>query len=111
MQSSVHDDGLSRTFAALADPTRRAILTRLSHGDATVSELAEPHGLALATISRHLQVLERAQLIRKSRSAQWRTCHLNASGLAAADSWLAPYRIFFAERLDSLQRQLEGDAP
>lgn len=109
MQIADSADELSRTFAALADPTRRAILARLADGDATVSELAAPHNLALPTISRHLQVLERANLVRKSRSAQWRTCHLKAEALEAADEWLAPYRAFFASRLSNLQRQLEGD--
>lgn len=109
MQSDDSADALSRTFAALADPTRRAILARLAQGDATVSELAEPHALALPTISRHLQVLERASLVRKSRSAQWRTCHLNTEALEAADDWLAPYRAFFGSRLGNLQRQLESD--
>ncbi|HEY2228607.1 MAG TPA: metalloregulator ArsR/SmtB family transcription factor, partial [Xanthobacteraceae bacterium] len=72
MQLTEAADQLSRTFAALADPTRRAILARLASGDATVSELAAPHDLALPTISRHLQVLERANLVRKSRLARWR---------------------------------------
>jgi DNA-binding transcriptional ArsR family regulator len=106
----VSDDRLSRTFAALADPTRRAILGRLAQGDATVSELAAPHDLNLATISRHLQVLERAELVIKSRSAQWRMCHLNPAPLQAAEDWMAPYRSFFSERLARLQHQLEGQA-
>jgi DNA-binding transcriptional ArsR family regulator len=109
MQITDAADQLSRTFAALADPTRRAILARLASGDATVSELAAPHDLALPTISRHLQVLERANLVRKSRLARWRTCHLEAGPLEAADNWLEPYRNFFASRLERLQRQLEGD--
>lgn len=110
MQLQNTADQLSRTFAALADPTRRAILARLANGDATVSELAAPYQLALPTVSRHLQVLERANLVRKSRSAQWRTCHLETEPLEAADEWLAPYRAFFASRLRNLQRQLEADA-
>lgn len=109
MQILNHSEQLDRTFAALADPTRRAILARLARGEATVSQLAAPHNLALPTISRHLQVLERANLVRKSRSAQWRTCHLEAAPLKAADDWLAPYRTFFASRLGRLQQQLEGD--
>ncbi len=104
-------DILDRTFAALADPTRRAILARLAAGDATVSELAAPHRLSLATVSRHLKVLEQAQLVSKSRSAQWRSCHLEAGPLQYADAWLAPYRAFFETRLSRLKVQLEGEAP
>ena len=102
-------DMLTRTFAALADPTRRAILARLALGDATVSELAAPHSLSLPTISRHLQVLEAANLVSKSRSAQWRSCHLETGPLQAADDWIAPYRAFFGPRLARLKTQLEGD--
>ncbi len=102
-------DRLSRTFAALADPTRRAILARLASGDATVSELAAPHRLSLPTISRHLKVLEEAGLVSKSRSAQWRSCHLETAPLAAADDWLAPYRAFFEARMSRLKTQLEGE--
>lgn len=111
MQLDSSSDDLSRTFAALADPTRRGILARLAQGEATVSELAAPYQLALPTVSRHLQVLERANLVRKSRSAQWRTCHLETEPLKAADEWLAPYRAFFTSRLENLQRQLEGRKP
>ena len=99
-------DQLSMTFAALADPTRRAILTRLSEGEATVGELAEPHAMSLPSISRHLKVLERAGLIVKSRTAQWRRCRLDAEPLAEADAWMAPYRVFFETRLARLERQL-----
>jgi DNA-binding transcriptional ArsR family regulator len=102
-------DQLSRTFSALADPTRRAILARLAKGDATVSELAAPHDLSLPTVSRHLQVLERAGLVSKGRAAQWRPCHLESAPLRAADEWMAPYRAFFEVRLGRLKKQLEGD--
>jgi DNA-binding transcriptional ArsR family regulator len=99
-------DQLSTTFAALADPTRRAILQRLSEGEATVNELAAPHTISLPSVSRHLKVLEQAGLVAKSRSAQWRLCRLEPAPLAEADAWMAPYRAFFAERLPRLERQL-----
>src|SRR5262245_172079 len=99
-------DQLSTTFAALADPTRRAILQRLSEGEATVNELAAPHAISLPSVSRHLKVLEQAGLVAKSRSAQWRLCRLEAAPLAEADAWMAPYRAFFAERRPRLERQL-----
>lgn len=99
-------DQLSLTFAALADPTRRAILSRLTEGGATVNELAAPHAMSLPSVSRHLKVLERAGLVVKGRSAQWRPCRLNAAPLAEADAWMAPYRAFFEERLTRLEQQL-----
>jgi DNA-binding transcriptional ArsR family regulator len=99
-------DQLSLTFAALADPTRRAILSRLAEGEATVNELAAPHAMSLPSVSRHLKVLERAGLVVKGRSAQWRPCRLDAAPLAAADAWMAPYRTFFEARLPRLERQL-----
>jgi|SRR5215471_8477308 len=99
-------DELSITFAALADPTRRAILERLAEGEATVNELAEPHAMSLPSISRHLKVLERAGLVVKGRSAQWRPCRLDTAPLAAADEWMAPYRDFFETRIGRLERQL-----
>jgi DNA-binding transcriptional ArsR family regulator len=102
-------DALSQTFAALADPTRRALLARLAEGEASVSELAKPHNLSLPTISRHLQVLERAGLVSKGRSAQWRPCRLESAPLKAADAWMAPYRQFFEARLGRLKAQLEGE--
>ena len=102
-------DPLSVTFAALADPTRRAILARLVQGEATVGELARPHAMSLPSISRHLKVLERAGLVVKGRSAQWRPCRLDAAPLAEADSWLAPYRHFFESRLARLAEQLEQE--
>jgi DNA-binding transcriptional ArsR family regulator len=99
-------DPLSLTFAALADPTRRAILSRLAEGEATVNELAAPHSMSLPSVSRHLKVLERAGLIVKRRSAQWRPCRLDAEPLREADAWLTPYREFFATRLARLEQQL-----
>lgn len=99
-------DQLSRTFAALADPTRRAILERLAEGEATVNELAAPHPMSLPSISRHLKVLEQAGLIVKGRSAQWRPCRLDAAPLAVAEEWMAPYREFFETRIARLERQL-----
>ena len=99
-------DPLSTTFAALADPTRRAILARLAQGEATVGELAAPHAMTLPSVSRHLKVLERAGLISKGRSAQWRPCRLDPAPLAEADEWMAPYRDFFELRLGRLEQQL-----
>lgn len=102
-------DPLSVTFAALADPTRRAILARLAIGEATVGELARPHAMSLPSVSRHLKVLERAGLVVKGRSAQWRPCRLDAAPLARADAWMAPYRTFFEARLECLEQQLANE--
>jgi DNA-binding transcriptional ArsR family regulator len=103
----MNSDQLSLTFAALADPTRRAILTRLTEGETTVGELAKPHKMSLPSISRHLKVLERAGLVVKGRDAQWRPCRLDARPLAEADAWMAPYRAFFEERFARLEQQLK----
>jgi DNA-binding transcriptional ArsR family regulator len=105
----VSRDDLSTTFAALADPTRRAILARLTEGDATVGELAAPHAMSLPSVSRHLKVLERAGLVVKGRSAQWRPCHLDVAPLVRADAWMAPYRAFFEERFARLEQQLANE--
>ena len=102
-------DPLSITFAALADPTRRAILSRLIEGDATVNELAAPHAMSLPSVSRHLKVLERAGLVVKGRSAQWRPCRLDVAPLAEADAWMAPYRSFFEARFTRLEQQLANE--
>jgi DNA-binding transcriptional ArsR family regulator len=102
-------DRLSITFAALADPTRRAILSRLIEGDATVNELAAPHAMSLPSVSRHLKVLERAGLVVKGRSAQWRPCRLDTAPLAEADAWMGPYRAFFETRLARLEQQLANE--
>lgn len=100
-------DTLTATFAALADPTRRAMLARLSHGEATVNELAEPFAISLPAISRHLKVLESAGLITRSRTAQWRPCRIDATQLKEIDTWMAPYRQFFDERFDRLEQHLQ----
>jgi DNA-binding transcriptional ArsR family regulator len=102
-------DQLSVTFNALADPTRRAILGRLIEGEATVGELAAPHAMSLPSVSRHLKVLERAGLVVKGRSAQWRPCRLDAAPLAEADAWMEPYRAFFEARLARLEQQLAAE--
>lgn len=99
-------DALSATFAALADPTRRAMLARLSKGPATVNELAEPFPISLPTVSRHLKVLEEAGLVVKERAAQYRPCRLEAAPLEAADEWLGQYRAFFSERFDRLDEKV-----
>jgi DNA-binding transcriptional ArsR family regulator len=101
-------DELSATFAALADPTRRAILEHLSRGEATVGELAEPFELTLAAISRHITVLEQAGLIVKHRHAQQRSCRIEAARLRDAEDWIGRYRSFFEERFDRLGHQLAG---
>jgi DNA-binding transcriptional ArsR family regulator len=105
----MRDDPLSMTFAALADPTRRAILGRLAEGEATVNELAEPHAMSLPSVSRHLKVLERAGLVVKGKSAQWRPCRLETAPLQAADAWMAPYRDFFEQRFARLEQQLANE--
>lgn len=109
-------DTLSTTFAALADPTRRAMLARLTEGEATVTELAEPFDLSLPAISKHLKVLERARLVERSREAQWRPARLRAEPLKEVDDWVARYRRHWEERFDrldaylsDLKRQEEGD--
>jgi DNA-binding transcriptional ArsR family regulator len=88
-------DPLSLTLSALADPTRRAILARLSHGPATVNEIAAPFAMSLPSVSRHLKVLEGAGLISRGRAAQWRPCRLEAAPLKALDGWLGDYRRFW----------------
>ena len=97
---------LSATFAALADPTRRAILTRLTSGEASVSELAEPFEMSLPAVSKHLKVLERAGLITRGRAAQWRPCRLEAAPLKDAADWLEEYRRFWEESFDRLEEYL-----
>ncbi len=101
-------DSLSRTFAALADPTRRAILARLAQGEATVNELAEPFDLSLPAISRHLKVLERARLITRSREAQWRPAKLDPEALREASEWIDKYREFWEERFDRLDAYMKS---
>jgi len=99
-------DRLSTTFAALADPTRRAILARLAHGEATVTELAKPFDLSLPGVSKHLKVLQRAGLITQSRSAQWRPCRIEATRLKEASDWVGEYRRFWDESFQRLDEVL-----
>jgi DNA-binding transcriptional ArsR family regulator len=101
------DDQLSVTFAALADPTRRAILARLSQGEASVTELAKPFDLSLPGVSKHLKVLQRAGLITQSRSAQWRPCRLEPGRLKEASEWVGEYRRFWDERMQRLDEVLQ----
>jgi DNA-binding transcriptional ArsR family regulator len=100
-------DRLSTTFAALADPTRRAILARLAAGEASVTELAQPFDMSLPAISKHLKVLERAGLIVRGREAQWRPCKLEAGPLKGAADWLEYYRQFWEQSLDRLDDYLK----
>lgn len=99
-------DRLTATFSALADPTRRAILARLTAGEASVSELVQPFSISQPAISKHLKVLERAGLITRGREAQWRPCKLEGSPLKDVADWLQPYRRFWEERLDRLDEHL-----
>jgi DNA-binding transcriptional ArsR family regulator len=103
---TVVEDELSTTFAALADPTRRAILVRLATGEATVNELAEPFALTQQAISKHVKVLEHAGLISRSRAAQRRPCRLEPDRLDAAAGWIARHRQMWAERYDRLDQHL-----
>lgn len=102
-------DHLSQTFAALADPTRRAMLARLSHGEASVSDLAKPFSqkMSLPAITKHLQVLEKAKLITKTREAQFRPCKLNPEAFRDVDVWLEQYRMFWEESFDRLDAYLK----
>ncbi len=110
-------DRLSTTFAALADPTRRAILARLTLGETSVSKLAEPFDMSLPAISKHLKVLERAGLITRGRDAQMRPCKIEVDALRGVDDWLVEYRRLWEERLDRLDDYLrelqasEAEAP
>lgn len=111
MQQSA--DPLSQTLSALADPTRRAILARLSEGAATVNELAAPFDISLPAISRHLKVLEGAGLITRGREAQWRPCHLETAPLKQLDGWLGGYRRFWEgsfDRMDLYLKQIHRPA-
>ena len=100
-------DRLSSTFAALADPTRRAILARLALGETSVLKLAEPFDMSLPAVSKHLKVLERAGLITRTRDAQMRPCRIDARALKEADEWLEEYRRLWEERLDRLDGYLK----
>src|SRR5438046_2712462 len=99
-------DHLSVTFAALADPTRRAMLARLSHGEASVTGLAKPFDLSLPGISKHLKVLQRAGLVSQSRKAQWRPCRLDGARLKEAADWVGEYRQFWDESFERLDEYL-----
>ncbi len=101
-------DRLSATFAALADPTRRAILARLATGERSVTELAEPFEMSLPAVSKHLKVLERAGLIARGREAQWRPCRIEPKALKGVDHWLRRYRRLWEERLDRLDYYLHA---
>jgi len=101
-------DQLSTTFAALADPTRRAILARLVKGEASVTELAEPFDMSLPAVSKHLKVLEGAGLITRGREAQWRPCKLEAAPLRDATDWLDQYRRFWERSFDRLDAHLRA---
>ena len=107
-------DTLDRTFAALADPTRRAILARLASGQASVTELAAPFAMSLPAVSKHLKVLERAGLVARGRRAQWRPAQLQAEPLHEVADWLADYRRFWEERMDRFDeylRELQASEP
>ena len=100
-------DSLSSTFAALADPTRRAILARLAGGEASVTRLAEPFAMSLPAVSKHLKVLERAGLIARGREAQWRPARLEGERLKEVADWVEHYRRFWTESLDRLDQYLK----
>jgi DNA-binding transcriptional ArsR family regulator len=100
-------DPLDATFAALADPTRRAILAKLALGETSVTELAKPFAMSLPAVSRHLKVLEQARLISRGRDAQWRPCRLEPQGLKDIAGWMEHYRKFWAESLDRMQSYVE----
>lgn len=103
----MRSDQLTITFAALADPTRRAILARLATGEASVTELAEPFAMSMPAISKHLKVLERAGLITRGREAQWRPCRLEAGRMKEAVDWLEQYRQFWEGSFDRLESYLQ----
>jgi DNA-binding transcriptional ArsR family regulator len=104
---ALESDPLSLTFGALADPTRRAILARLSKGEANVTELGEPFQMTKPAITKHLKVLEKAGLIARGKEAQWRPCHLTAAPLIEVNSWLDQYRQFWEKRFDRLDEYLK----
>lgn len=107
VKNTMATDRISTTFAALADPTRRAILARLASGEATVNELAAPFAMTLPAVSKHLKVLERAGLITRGREAQWRPCRLEATPLKDVASWVEEYRHHWEERFDRLDDYLK----
>jgi DNA-binding transcriptional ArsR family regulator len=105
------DEQLSLTFAALADPTRRAILARLADGELTVNELAKPFAMSVQAISKHLKVLERAGLIKRGREAQWRPSRLDPAPLNAASEWIEQYRELAIDRMDRLEAEIKKLQP
>lgn len=109
----MNEDQLNRTFAALADPTRRAMLARLSHGEANVSELAEPFlkEMSLPAVTKHLKILEDVGLVAKGRDAQWRPCRINGEPLKDAAHWMETYRVFWEESFDRLGEYLKSVSP
>ena len=106
MPDTLRGDQLSSTFAALADPTRRAILSRLTTGEASVTELAEPFDMSLPAVTKHLKVLQRAGLVIQGREAQWRPCRLQAKPMREAAEWMEPYRRHWEQRFDRLEDYL-----
>jgi DNA-binding transcriptional ArsR family regulator len=108
---AVATDGLSRIFAALADPTRRDILTRLEAGPLSVTELAEPYRMSRPAVSQHVSVLEEAGLITRSAAAQYRPCHLRPEGISEASAWIAEHSAAWEQRLDRLETHLRRTAP
>lgn len=109
--NNMQPDRLSNTFAALADPTRRAILARLAEGETSVTELAQPFRMSLPAVSKHLKVLERAGLVERGREAQWRPCRLAPAPLRDVADWVTQYRKFWEgslDRLDSYLREIQG---
>lgn len=102
------DDSLSVIFSALADPTRRSIIERLSLGEATVNELAEPFKMSLPAISKHLKVLEKAGLITRGRDAQWRPCQIESKALREASDWIGQYKSFWEDSFDRLDDYLKN---
>jgi DNA-binding transcriptional ArsR family regulator len=114
MTATMTDERLDAAFAALADPTRRAIVSRLARGDATVNELAAPFAMSLPGVSKHLRVLERSGLISRRREAQFRPCHLEVGALDGTLDWIGTHRRVWGERFDKLDehlRALRGTAP
>jgi len=108
MEDVMNDDRLSATFSALADPTRRAILARLSEGESTVGELAAPFDMTFAAVSKHLRVLEAAGLVTRGREAQYRPARLDARPLAAASQWIGDYARFWGDSVNALDQYLNA---
>ncbi|MBI2809937.1 MAG: winged helix-turn-helix transcriptional regulator [Candidatus Melainabacteria bacterium] len=101
------EDSLSQTFAALADPTRRAMLAQLKHGECSVSDLAKPYEMSLPAITKHIKILERAGLVSKTKDAQWRPCKLKQDGLKEVADWVEEYRVYWEESFDRLEAYLQ----